>query len=101
MPKLTFHQGVSRGDQVVTLDGDDISSAVRSLSLKAFAGEAPELVIQPAVYEFSIEPIEVDLDVAMTKVHVAEETVDLLKRFGWTPPLNPGFPTEQASGQEI
>jgi len=86
MSKLTFHQGVSRGDQVVTLDGENISPAVRSLSFEVAAGEAPKITLQPAVFEFDTEPSEIELGLAATKIHIAEETVELLKRFGWTPP---------------
>jgi len=87
MSKLTFHQGVSLGGQVVTLDGEDISSALRALSVQVVAWEAPVVTIQPGVYEFNTEPSEIELGLGATKVHIAKETVELLKRFGWTPPV--------------
>lgn len=79
MPKLIFHQGVGRSDQVVTLDGDDISRLVRSVSIDAEAGHIPSVRLELAVFE-------IESAAEGTKVHIASGTEDLLVRLGWTPP---------------
>lgn len=87
MAKLSFHQGPGRYDQVVKLDGEDISKAIRSLSINAEAGQIPEVELQLAVFEIEVGgPPE--LGMAETKIRIFDETVELLKRLGWTPPVN-------------
>lgn len=81
MAKLSFHQGPGLYEQNVKLDGEDISKAVRSLSFKVTAGEVPEVSLQLAAFE-----IEADGG-SEARIHVTEETVELLKRFGWHPPV--------------
>jgi hypothetical protein len=75
--KLTFTQNGRQ--QKVFLDGEEISSAIRSISIEAEAWQAPVVSLELAVFE--IESV-----VDQTKIHIADSTVDLLKRLGWTPP---------------
>ena len=81
MSRLSFHQGPSRIDQIVKLDGEDISSQVQSISITAKAGELPTILLDLLV-------IEVDSEVpgSVPELRVTQESADLLKRFGWTPP---------------
>lgn len=95
MSKLSFHQGPGRYEQVVKLDGEDISSAIRGLSFTVDAGDLPTVDLQLAVFE-----IEADGGFE-ARVHIAEETVELLKRLGWaSPELVTGAATS-TTAQEI
>lgn len=94
MAKLTFHQGPGRRDGVILLDGEDISPAVCSVSIKADAGEIPEVSLQLAVIE-----IEVEIPGRENEIRVTQATADLLKRFGWAPPPS-GFVVAKASTAE-
>ena len=81
MSKLTFHQGVSRNDQVVTLDGENISKQVRSISITAGVGQLPSVVLELLVLE-----VDSELEEGVTEIRVPQATADLLSRFGWIAP---------------
>lgn len=81
MSKLTFHQGVGRGDQVVTLDGEDISKQVRSVSITADAGQPPGVVLELLVHE-----VDSEIEQGVSEIRVPQATADLLSRFGWIAP---------------
>lgn len=103
MSKLSFHQGTSLSDQVVKLDGEDISKQVRSLSITATAGQLPAVVLDLLVFEIDSEAEE-----GVSEIQVTQGTADLLLRFGWTPPpsgyvvrkLYTTEEIEQSHGQE-
>ncbi len=63
----------------VHLDGQDISRAVRDVTVKMRAGDVPQVTLDLALLGFD----ESDLN---AEVHLAEPTRDLLTRLGWTPP---------------
>lgn len=75
--KLTFTQNGRQ--QKVHLDGEEISSAIKAISIEAEACQVPVVRLDLAVFE-----IETDTD--EVKIHITDSTVDLLKRLGWTPP---------------
>lgn len=93
MARLSFHQGESRSDQVVKLDGEDISNKVRSITISARAGELPSVVLDLMV-------IEVDSDVpgSVPELRVTKESAELLERFGWTAPGDSAVVSQE--GQE-
>lgn len=81
MSKLTFRQGVSRGDQVVTLDDENISKQVRSIRITADAGQPPSVVLELLVLE-----VDSEVEEGVTEIRVPQATADLLSRFGWIAP---------------
>ena len=65
--------------QTVELDGEDISSAIRSMTLDVEAAQPPTVHLNLVVFE-------IETDLGETRIHITDSTVDLLKRLGWTPP---------------
>jgi hypothetical protein len=63
----------------VTVDGVDVSSAVRGVRINASAGELVSV-------ELDVIAVEVDMVGAETDVLLPDATRDLLIRLGWTPP---------------
>lgn len=63
----------------VHLDGQDISRAVRDVTVKMRAGDVPQVTLGLAVHTLD----ESDID---AEVRISEDTRTLLSRLGWTPP---------------
>jgi hypothetical protein len=75
--KLAFRQNGLR--QVLELDGENISTGIRSVTFTADAGDVPQVTLELVVFEL-------DADTDNARIHVGEESALLLKKLGWTPP---------------
>ncbi|MFI9331998.1 hypothetical protein ACIGZJ_31205 [Kitasatospora sp. NPDC052868] len=64
----------------LTIDGTDVSRAIRSCTLHLASGEQPMLLLDPCVV--ALDTTEAD----GVRVLVNKATVDLLVGLGWTPP---------------
>ncbi|MFJ3793885.1 hypothetical protein [Kitasatospora sp. NPDC090091] len=64
----------------LTIDGTDVSHAVRSCTLHLATGEHPALAVEPRVV--ALDTTEVDSAVVL----VPDATAALLVALGWTPP---------------
>jgi hypothetical protein len=65
----------------VNLDSHDITRSLRKVTLVLAANDPPQATLELAAYE-------VAASVDNTRLHIPDETVELLERFGWTAPGN-------------
>lgn len=63
----------------VVLDGQDIANSILGLTVAFKGGESPAATLDLVLDEIPTETDDV-------RVHLPEETRDLLVRLGWTPP---------------
>lgn len=66
----------------LTLDGVDVSGGCRHVTLDLEAGDVPELRLELVIPEVRTTAGKVD-------VIVPDDTRELLKQLGWTPPAEP------------
>lgn len=67
----------------VELDGIDVTSAVNGVDLCLRPGEPARVDLQVVAMDYTSYDGE-------ARVHLPEETKELLKRLGWTPPPEDG-----------
>jgi hypothetical protein len=76
--KLTCPDGIGH-HAAVELDGHQITTALSSVALRIAYGEPVTTILEVAAYEYTAYD-------GKARVYLSEETRDLLKRLGWTPP---------------
>lgn len=72
-----------RGHGEVTIDGTNISSAVRAVNVLLTAGSSPRLEI-----ELSVLDVTCDISDGVDLL-IPSDTREALVRLGWTPPPDP------------
>lgn len=65
----------------VVIEGQDVTEAIRSLTLHAEAGDPHRLVL-------TMSPLRVNADAEDVTVELRPEQTALLERLGWTPPAS-------------
>lgn len=65
--------------QRVELDGEDVSDAVRALSVEMSSTDMPVVMIAPMVQDLSVE-------LAEPQIYISPAARHLLIKLGWTPP---------------
>lgn len=75
--KFAFRQDGRK--QIAELDGEDVSTAVRSVTFTADVNDVPQVTLELVV-------VEIDAHTDDARIHVGEESALLLKKLGWTPP---------------
>jgi hypothetical protein len=68
----------SQGTGTVEVDGHDVSSSVRGLTLIAEAGHLPRLILDLLVFTGEVD--------GQAQVHIPDDTRATLVALGWTPP---------------
>jgi hypothetical protein len=76
----------------VELDGQDISSALRGLTVRFDAHMAPTAVLNVDIYHAA------EIDAKNVTVVLPDATAELLTRLGWTPPNS--HPNEPQKGSD-
>lgn len=80
--KVEIEPGVPVHKTVVKLNGVDVSGGISSLNLDIVAGDAYPIVnLNIKMVEFSKA-----INAEQAEVWLPDETVELLKALGWTPP---------------
>lgn len=73
----------SIGDTAVQLNGLDIGGSLTGLTLRLNAGDVPTAVLDLSIVGLSAEAAD-------ARLYIADETRELLLRFGWTAPPDDG-----------
>ncbi|MBM7788870.1 hypothetical protein [Tenggerimyces flavus] len=81
MSRLTIHS--ADGKHSATLDGDDVTHRLRSMTVDLQGGQQAMVLIEPLI-------VELDVDTDRARFHVPPDTADLLVSLGWTPPNSLG-----------
>lgn len=68
------------GQVHVEVDGNDISKALRGLTVRLGAGHLPEVELDLSVIDVT------DFGMPEVMVHIPEAVHDALVKLGWTPP---------------
>ncbi len=66
------------GQATVELDGQDVSNGLSGLDLRLHVGDLSSATLKLVAPMFEVD--------GEFQIHLPEETQELLKRLGWTPP---------------